>query len=677
MLSSKADIVQAENIEPLAQYPEFVKVLTCNNASSKEYLKASKINEGMPKRIEYAIKILTKFLTENRNVEISLEYKPLCVAHKVEVCNNFQPLQMQLQQSRGNEIQRIFLENLLCICLEHTNISDPKSFIAEVLSVFDRASDLKDCFNLVGKLLMSVQDELIDPTNKYKETDLSKECLDLSNAGSELPQVGMEDTENLEEERKPVERGVEQSREQEISSIDMQQESIETDVTYISEPSSSTNITDSTIQEKVENSLFRYYWDTLLNFEVSSTLRPDSTDDPEKVKLFPSEETNESNKNLPRKLGIDIVMSKKLNEWPNNAKYWFDKDRQKKSKLGRDVIPLIKESYIYIVVKHPEAMQKTEDIEYTFRMSFSHPEKILCNAMNETQLKSYRLMKALHIAKFKKCSERFTSYHVKTTIFWAMEKNETEFWTAENLEVCVTLLLVILLDAIKYKYLEHFFIQGLNLFENFTTEEFEKLENEINEALQDLTSAFQNVIDKFESKSRIMYEQTKSCSDTVASLAPNQITPITFEAWSKKYDEMVVELLTEVSPSSTMLSPSRFSEKLRSTIQNALKQETMTIESFYHVFDKVKPGLFRKYCLIVKDMKRPLSTVIHEAIENFECFLNYVFGLYEEGMTVENVTQKVLEGIINSDPEAMRAAGAFTPNLRDLFQSVTQIFYNS
>ena len=50
MLSSKVDMVQAENIEPLAQYPGFVKVLL--NSNINEYLKASKLNEGMPRKIE-------------------------------------------------------------------------------------------------------------------------------------------------------------------------------------------------------------------------------------------------------------------------------------------------------------------------------------------------------------------------------------------------------------------------------------------------------------------------------------------------------------------------------------------------------------------------------------------------------------------------------------------------
>ena len=115
-------------------------------------------------------------------------------------------------------------------------------------------------------------------------------------------------------------------------------------------------------------------------------------------------------------------------------------------------------------------MQNLDEIEYTYWMFFSHPEKILGNGMNEIQLKCYRLMKALHNAKFKKCSERFCLYHIKTTIFWTMEKNEIDLRTDENLEVCITLLLANLLDAIEDKYLEHFFIQNMNLFECFTAE---------------------------------------------------------------------------------------------------------------------------------------------------------------------------------------------------------------
>ena len=410
--------------------------------------------------------------------------------------------------------------------------------------------------------------------------------------------------------------------------------------------------------------------DELLNLIESSATTPDSTGGLEKIKIRPPEETSD----LPRKSGIDIVMSKKLSDWPDNVKYWFDRDRQENSKLGKDIIPSIKESCIYIVAKHPDTMQNLDEVEYTFRISFSHPEKILCNAMNETQLKCYRLMKALHNAKFKKCSERFCSYHIKTTIFWAMEKNEIDLWTDENLEVCTALLLANLLDAIEDKYLEHFFIQNMNLFKGFTTEEFGKLKNEINDLLKDLTSAFQNVLNKFESKSKIIYEKTYSSSDAAVSSATTQITPVTFQAWSETYGEIVTELLMEVSPSSSTVSPSRFSGKIRSTVQNAIKQEMITSESFRRIFETAKQGLFQKHCFCVKDMKRPLSSVILETIENFDCLLDYVISSYEEGMTSDSLMLKVSKGIENSEPEAVRAVGAFTPNTTDIMQSFMHFF---
>ena len=78
----------------------------------------------------------------------------------------------------------------------------------------------------------------------------------------------------------------------------------------------------------------------------------------------------------------------------------------------------------------------------------------------------------------------------------------------------------------------------MNLFKGFTTEEFGKLKNEINDLLKDLTPAFQNVLNKFESKSKIIYEKTYSSSDAAVSSATTQITPITFQAWSETYDEM-------------------------------------------------------------------------------------------------------------------------------------------
>ena len=535
MVSSKVDIVQTESIELLAEYPGFVKVFTGNITSSniKEYLKAKSLNENIPQKIMGFIKRFTKlFPRESKeSIEVSLDCKPLGVAHKIEVSHNHQPI--PLQQSSLNEMQKVFLENFCRSSLQHENDTVTKDVLAKFLSWLDETSESFkkseiDISDFMGNLLKLLQEEITNPSDKFNENNSSKRSSYLCMAGYESPQGRIGDTENSEEEGKLAQRRAKESRKEAVSGNDTQQKSIETtDVANISEASGNTDSNDSTNQEELQLIDEMIIWnglDELLHLIESSATTPDSTGGLEKIKIRPPEETSD----LPRKSGIDIVMSKKLSDWPDNAKYWFDRDRQENSKLGKDIIPSIKESCIYIVAKHPDTMQNLDEVEYTFRISFSHPEKILCNAMNETQLKCYRLMKALHIAKFKKCSERFCSYHIKRTIFWAMEKNEIDLWTDENLEVCTALLLANLLDAIEDKYLEHFFIQNMNLFKGFTTEEFGKLKNEINDLLKDLTSAFQNVLNKFESKLKIIFEKTYSSSDAAVSSATTQITPITF-----------------------------------------------------------------------------------------------------------------------------------------------------
>ena len=114
MVSSKIDIVPTESVEPLAEYPGFVKVFTGNISSSniKEYLKAKSLNENIQKKIVDFIELVSKMWPRNckESREISLDCKPTSPAHKIEVYSNHQPI--PLQQSSLNEMQKVFLENL-------------------------------------------------------------------------------------------------------------------------------------------------------------------------------------------------------------------------------------------------------------------------------------------------------------------------------------------------------------------------------------------------------------------------------------------------------------------------------------------------------------------------------------------------------------------------------------
>ena len=106
--------MQTESIEPLAEYPGFVKVFTGNITSSniKEYLKTKSLNENIPQKIMGFIKPFTKLFPREgkKSIDVNLDCKPLGVAHKIEVCHNHQPI--PLQRSSLNEMQiscKVFL----------------------------------------------------------------------------------------------------------------------------------------------------------------------------------------------------------------------------------------------------------------------------------------------------------------------------------------------------------------------------------------------------------------------------------------------------------------------------------------------------------------------------------------------------------------------------------------
>ena len=745
MISAKNDVVQVEDIEPISKHPGFVRVSINNDEfeTSKEFFKATTLNKNFPKGVQDILKALPVLFPKHLKVEMTLEYKRICVAHKIETSSNFPPLETQLQDSELTLLQKEFILNMIRSNLYTNNVTDVESKVAKVSTELDQASkpqapvDIKQLPNIWVNLInipLSVQDQISKTSNKGYKSDsenrdlielpvdssklpshlqvvklhssvisssLSELPLDLPELPSDLPRLPTDLSEfptdllvlpsdipelptyspkvlknlpipssNLPEvpedlptlpsqlplltsdlpglvpdlrkssshlpkselfpansnpvQIKPDEsvKSLEESSSMQTyrqqvrgkeSSYDIsQQKSSSPDTTNnFANNFDSTSYTYSETQDKFQQLLHKLFWENV-NKSVdplgSSTITLDPTDEPKKVDLLGTEIKAQSNEDLPRKSGIDLVMSKKLRGWPKNANYLFEKKRQENSKIDGKLLSLIKKSCIYIVAKHPGAMQAPEEIEYTFRMSFSHPEKVLCNNMNETQLTCYRLMKVLHNARFKNCSERFCSYHLKTTLFWAIEKNEINLWTAENLEICIALLLASLLDAIEDNYLEHYFIRNMNLFDGFTKGELEKLNVAIREILEDLTAAFQNISDQFKLKSRATVEKTCSPDATTSSSSQTQISPINFQEWSLKYDGMVIELLTNSS------SPS-FSKELKSTIQNIVAETKMTSYEFYTVFEAAKFGLFRKHCFILKDMQRPLHDVILETIE--------------------------------------------------------------
>ena len=101
IISPNDDVVQVENIEPISKYPGFVRVSINNDEfeTSKEFAKASTLNEKFPEKIQNILKAIPLFCSKHLKLEMALEYKRICMAHKTEILSDLPPLEIQLQKA--------------------------------------------------------------------------------------------------------------------------------------------------------------------------------------------------------------------------------------------------------------------------------------------------------------------------------------------------------------------------------------------------------------------------------------------------------------------------------------------------------------------------------------------------------------------------------------------------
>ena len=110
---------------------------------------------------------------------------------------------------------------------------------------------------------------------------------------------------------------------------------------------------------------------------------------------------------------------------------------------------------------------KNEDIEWRF--SFSVGEKLLIYSFTHVQLICYALMKILLkdvIDSDDDCKGFLCSYYIKNIIFWVSEELPLSIWRAENLISCFMRCFERLLYCVEYSMCPHYFIPGINMFEN-------------------------------------------------------------------------------------------------------------------------------------------------------------------------------------------------------------------
>ena len=178
---------------------------------------------------------------------------------------------------------------------------------------------------------------------------------------------------------------------------------------------------------------------------------------------------------------IDIVFSLRHPRWPDVALEWIHRSREH-GWPSEDLVTEVVEAGCHLVEKpHPENL---EVCKMQWRLSFSVAERILLNNASREQLYTYHVMRLIknQIAKQftdNKCQTFLSTYHFKTLMLWAFEKEPALFWNPENLETSINILLWRMIGWMEMKLCPSYFIRSNNLIDhvNDTNREVAIIEN--------------------------------------------------------------------------------------------------------------------------------------------------------------------------------------------------------
>ena len=155
--------------------------------------------------------------------------------------------------------------------------------------------------------------------------------------------------------------------------------------------------------------------------------------------------------------GVDLVPALRCPGWPRVAEDWIKRKRKWPS---LDVINKVVQEGFHLVVKPPK---DGGNPKCDFRISFSHAEYLLSQAMNDIQRECYRCLKKFHRA-FLKDPKGLVTFHLKNLLLQTIEETGAELWIESNRVECVMKLFRNLLQALTKKELPHFFVRSYNLF---------------------------------------------------------------------------------------------------------------------------------------------------------------------------------------------------------------------
>ncbi|XP_065933676.1 uncharacterized protein [Magallana gigas] len=148
--------------------------------------------------------------------------------------------------------------------------------------------------------------------------------------------------------------------------------------------------------------------------------------------------------------------------WPVSASSWIDRCH---SWPDPEIVNnIVRNGCHFVAIGHPLGPHEHEE----WRISFSKAEYKLVSSMNHCQFLTYGLLKLFLKEVMNQQSEEtnklLCSYHMKTTVFWAIQQNTLPQWCPQNLLAGFWVCFKLLLRWVYEGVCPNFFIPQNNLF---------------------------------------------------------------------------------------------------------------------------------------------------------------------------------------------------------------------
>lgn len=178
-----------------------------------------------------------------------------------------------------------------------------------------------------------------------------------------------------------------------------------------------------------------------------------------------------------REYSVDLTLAIKDYTWPEDAEEW--KTRHRNGWPKQDLVKDIVKEGCHLVAKQPKGQDIADrDKGFLWRYSFSAAEKKLFLQGGQGEASSCRkqVLRIVKALREELDLKPLKSYHLKTLLLYECESHPNAWeWSHTTLGDRFLGLLKRLENCLNRKHCPHYFIENLNLFQTFNSQECQKL----------------------------------------------------------------------------------------------------------------------------------------------------------------------------------------------------------